>query len=87
MAASMLGLRQAHRADVNTERRTVMTDTIELLAAYFTIAGDIYPLGPTEISPFPFRDRVRRPPAPAIKAWASITPTRCTQRARSVCPR
>ena len=36
-----------------------MTDTIELLAAYFTIAGDIYPLGPTEISPFPFRDRVR----------------------------
>ena len=58
MAASMLGLRQAHRADVNTERRIVMTDTIELLAAYFTIAGDIYPLGPTEISPFPFRDRV-----------------------------
>ena len=34
------------------------TDNIELLAAYFTIAGDIYPLGPTEISPFPFRDRV-----------------------------
>ena len=29
MAASMLGLRQAHRADVSTERRTVMTDTIE----------------------------------------------------------
>ena len=36
-----------------------MTDNIELLAAYFTISGDIYPLGPTEISPFPFRDRVR----------------------------
>ena len=35
-----------------------MTDDIELLAAYFTISGDIYPLGPTEISPFPFRDRV-----------------------------
>ena len=35
-----------------------MTDNIELLAAYFTISGDIYPLGPTEISPFPFRDRV-----------------------------
>ena len=35
-----------------------MIDDIELLAAYFTISGDIYPLGPTEISPFPFRDRV-----------------------------
>jgi sugar phosphate isomerase/epimerase len=35
-----------------------MNDDIELLAAYFTISGDIYPLGPTEISPFPFRDRV-----------------------------
>jgi sugar phosphate isomerase/epimerase len=35
-----------------------MIDNIELLAAYFTISGDIYPLGPTEISPFPFRDRV-----------------------------
>jgi sugar phosphate isomerase/epimerase len=35
-----------------------MPDDIELLAAYFTISGDIYPLGPTEISPFPFRDRV-----------------------------
>jgi sugar phosphate isomerase/epimerase len=35
-----------------------MTDNIELLASYFTISGDIYPLGPTEISPFPFRDRV-----------------------------
>ena len=57
MAASMLGLRQAHRADVNTDRGR-HDRTIELLAAYFTIAGDIYPLGPTEISPFPFRDRV-----------------------------
>ncbi|MEJ2902597.1 sugar phosphate isomerase/epimerase family protein [Pedobacter panaciterrae] len=31
---------------------------IELLAAYFTIAGDIHPFGPTEISPFDFRFRV-----------------------------
>ncbi|WP_316762289.1 sugar phosphate isomerase/epimerase family protein [Pedobacter aquatilis] len=30
---------------------------IELLAAYFTIAGDIHPFGPTEISPFDFRYR------------------------------
>ena len=31
---------------------------IELLAAYFTISGDIYPFGPTEISPFDFQYRV-----------------------------
>lgn len=31
---------------------------IELIASYFTIAGDVYPFGPTEISPFPFKDRV-----------------------------
>jgi len=31
---------------------------IELLAAYFTIAGDIHPFGPTEVSPFDFRFRV-----------------------------
>ena len=34
------------------------TNEIELLAAYFTLAGDVYAFGPTEISPFPFRDRV-----------------------------
>lgn len=31
---------------------------VELLAAYFTLSGDVYPFGPTEISPFAFRDRV-----------------------------
>ena len=31
---------------------------IELIAAYFTIAGDVYPFGPTEVSPFPFKERV-----------------------------
>ena len=35
-----------------------MTNDVELLAAYFTLSGDVFPLGPTEISPFPFRDRV-----------------------------
>jgi sugar phosphate isomerase/epimerase len=30
----------------------------ELIAAYFTLAGDVYPFGPTQVSPFPFRDRV-----------------------------
>jgi hypothetical protein len=31
---------------------------IELVASYWTLAGDIYPTGPTEVSPFGFRDRV-----------------------------
>lgn len=31
---------------------------IELLAAYFTLSGDVYPFGPTEVSPFAFSDRV-----------------------------
>jgi sugar phosphate isomerase/epimerase len=30
----------------------------ELLISYFALSGDVYPLGPTEISPFPFKDRV-----------------------------
>jgi sugar phosphate isomerase/epimerase len=30
----------------------------ELHAAYWSISGDVYASGPTEISPFPFRDRV-----------------------------
>jgi sugar phosphate isomerase/epimerase len=30
---------------------------IELLAAYWTLAGDVYPCAPVEISPFPLRDR------------------------------
>jgi sugar phosphate isomerase/epimerase len=31
---------------------------IELLASYWTVAGDVYATGPTEVSPFGFRDRV-----------------------------
>lgn len=34
------------------------TNDVELLAAFFTLAGDIYPFGPTEVSPLPFKDRV-----------------------------
>lgn len=30
---------------------------VELLAAYFTLAGDVYPFGPTEISPFSLQQR------------------------------
>ena len=44
-------------------------DNIELIAAYFTLAGDVYPFGPTQISPFPFRDRVE---AAARAGWNGI---------------
>ncbi len=35
-----------------------MIRNIELIASYWTIAGDVYPMGPNEISPFPFEKRV-----------------------------
>jgi sugar phosphate isomerase/epimerase len=35
-----------------------VTLSIELIASYWTIAGDVYPAGPSEISPFPFEKRV-----------------------------
>jgi sugar phosphate isomerase/epimerase len=47
----------------------VVAENIELIAAYFTLAGDVYPFGPTQISPFPFRDRVE---AAARAGWKGI---------------
>lgn len=42
---------------------------IDLLAAYWTIAGDVYPCAPTEVSPFPLEARA----AAAAKAgWKGI---------------
>ena len=35
-----------------------MTAPVDLLISYFALSGDVYPLGPTEISPFPFKARV-----------------------------
>lgn len=35
-----------------------MAPNVELLISYFSISGDIYPMGPNEVSPIPFRDRV-----------------------------
>ncbi|MBX3570380.1 MAG: sugar phosphate isomerase/epimerase [Rhizobiaceae bacterium] len=34
-----------------------MAKSIELLAGYWTIAGDRYPMGPSEVSPFSLRER------------------------------
>ena len=44
-------------------------ENIELIAAYFTLAGDVYPFGPTQISPYPFRDRVE---AAARAGWKGM---------------
>jgi sugar phosphate isomerase/epimerase len=46
-----------------------VAENIELIAAYFTLAGDVYPFGPTQISPFPFRDRIE---AAARAGWKGI---------------
>jgi hypothetical protein len=48
-----------------------LTRNIELIASYWTIAGDVYPLGPNEISPFPFEKLPRR----VIAAWVCFMPT------------
>ncbi|MFK4440634.1 sugar phosphate isomerase/epimerase [Caballeronia udeis] len=45
------------------------TKNIDLLAAYWTIAGDVYPCGPAEISPFPLRDRCE---AASRAGWKGI---------------
>ncbi len=42
----------------NQTGNNMKSNDAELLAAYFTISGDIYPFGPTELSPFDFEYRV-----------------------------
>ncbi|MBN3751705.1 sugar phosphate isomerase/epimerase [Paraburkholderia sp. Tr-20389] len=41
----------------------------ELLAAYWTLAGDVYPCAPNEVSPFPLRDRCE---AASRAGWSGI---------------
>ncbi len=42
---------------------------IELLAAYWTLAGDVYPCASVEISPFPLRDRAQ---AASSAGWSGL---------------
>lgn len=44
-------------------------NTKELLAAYWTLAGDVYPGAPTEISPYPLRDRAE---AASRAGWSGV---------------
>ncbi|MCF6101946.1 sugar phosphate isomerase/epimerase family protein [Mesorhizobium muleiense] len=43
---------------MHSRKDIVMAADVELLISYFALSGDVFPLGPTEISPFPFKDRV-----------------------------
>jgi sugar phosphate isomerase/epimerase len=47
---------------------------IDLIAAYFTISGDVYPFGPTEISPFSFKDRVEAAAEAGYKGLGLVHP-------------
>jgi sugar phosphate isomerase/epimerase len=51
------------------EQTEMSAKDIELIAAYWTLAGDVYPCGPTEISPFPLRDRCE---AASRAGWSGI---------------
>ena len=44
-----------------------MNRKIELLASYWTLAGDCYAMGPSEVATFPLQDRVE------AAAWAGYT--------------
>jgi sugar phosphate isomerase/epimerase len=50
----------------------VSKQDIELLAAYFTLSGDVYPFGPTEISTFSFADRVEAAAEAGYKGFGLI---------------
>jgi hypothetical protein len=46
----------------------MMAENIELTAAYYTLAGDVYPFGPTMSALFRFATVSRQPPAPDGRA-------------------
>jgi sugar phosphate isomerase/epimerase len=47
----------------------MMQNNVDLLAAYWTIAGDVYPCSPTEVSPFPLEARAE---AAAKAGWKGL---------------
>jgi sugar phosphate isomerase/epimerase len=47
----------------------MMQKNVDLLAAYWTIAGDVYPCSPTEVSPFPLEARAE---AAAKAGWKGL---------------
>jgi sugar phosphate isomerase/epimerase len=50
------------------------TQPIELLASYFTLAGDVYPFGPTEISPHSLKDRAEAASKAGWKGLGFVLP-------------
>ena len=57
-AGGSIDCRRFSATNPHPNERHDMADHIELLISYFALSGDVYPFGPTEISPFPFKDRV-----------------------------
>ena len=57
---------------------------IELLAGFWTIAGDCYAMGPSEVATFHCAIASRPPPPPDIRALASSIRTSFTTPKRSV---
>lgn len=49
-----------------------MPKTIDLVASYFTIAGDVYPHGPHEVSPWDFRSRVEAAAAAGFRGFGLV---------------
>ncbi|MGO8528634.1 hypothetical protein ACC753_37310, partial [Rhizobium ruizarguesonis] len=45
---------QTHAARGRGSMAMTVKNGIDLLAAFFTLGGDVYPFGPTEISPIRF---------------------------------
>ena len=50
-----------------------MNATKELLAAYWTLAGDVYPCAASEISPFPLRERCEAAMRAGWSGMAAVT--------------
>jgi hypothetical protein len=61
-----------------------VANDVELLISYFALSGDVYPLGPTEVSPFPFKDRVEAAARAGFKGLVFTMKTRWSRKARLV---
>ena len=51
------GVREVWSGRLDKKESEMTADDIDLLAWYWTIAGDTYPGAPSEVSPFPLRER------------------------------
>jgi sugar phosphate isomerase/epimerase len=59
-----------------------MSANVELIAAYWTIAGDVFARGPTEVSPFAFRARVEAASRAGYRGMGLLDADLCFLKAR-----